>query len=194
MTDEPFWDELGIAWRAVPPASAVPLDRIEAHFRRESVLLRLAIGAAALTGTAFLTLGVFTLWQGWKLAAWNFGARGLALLIIAVIMGLIARALWPVRGGDNARSLSDFVDVGLTRSMQGLRVCALSFAVCASAAGLGVIGAVLRTMAGHPPVVPVAVDLALVALIAGGVAAERRRFRREQARFAYLRDALRRTD
>jgi hypothetical protein len=194
MTDEPFWDELGIAWQAATPAAEVPLDRMKAHFRTESRLLLGAIGASAVVGTALLALAAFTFSQAWRLGAWNFGTRGLALLIIGTILWLIARTLWPVRSSDNARSLSDFADVGLARSAQGLRVCALSFAVCAAAAVLGIIGAVLRTMAGHPPVMPVAVGLGLLAVLAGGVAAERRRFRREQARFAYLRDALRHAD
>ena len=191
MTDEPFWDELGIAWQATTPAAAVPLDRMRAHFRTESRLLLGAMAASAVVGTALLALAVFTFSQAWGLGAWNFGTRGLALLIIGTILWLIARALWPVRSSDNARSLSDFADVGFARSVQGLRVCALSFGVCAAAAILGVIGAALRTLAGHPPVVPVAVGLAMVAVLAGGVAAERRRFRRELARFAYLRNALR---
>ncbi|HEY7808163.1 MAG TPA: hypothetical protein VIC34_13280 [Croceibacterium sp.] len=194
MTEEPFWDELGIAWQAAAPAATVPPDRMKAHFRTESRLLLAAIAACMVVGTAMLALAVFTFWQAWQLAAWNFGTRGLALLIIGTSLWLIVRALWPVRGSDNARSLSDFADLGFARSAQGLRVCALSFGVCVAAAVLGVIGAVLRTMAGHPPVVPVAAGLALVAVLAGGVAAERRRFRREQARFAYLREALRHAD
>jgi hypothetical protein len=194
MTDEPFWDELGIAWQAATPAAAVPLDRMKAHFRTESRLLLAAIAACSVVGTAMLALAVFTFWQAWRLAAWNCGTRGLALLIIGTILLLIVRALWPVRGSDAARSLSDYAELGFARAAQGLRVCALSFGVCAAAALLGVIGALLRTRAGHPPVVPVAVGLALVAVLAGGVVAERRRFAREQARFAYLRDALRRVD
>lgn len=191
MTDEPFWDELGIAWQSASPASAVSLDRMEAHFRNQSLLLRIVIVACGLAGTAMIALAGFTFWQAWRLGALNFGTRVLALLIVGAILWLIARALWPVRGSDSARSLSDFAELGLARATRGLRVCALSFAVCAAAAALGLIGAVLRTMAGHPPVVPVAIDLVLVALVAGGVASERRRFRREQARFAYLREALR---
>ena len=194
MTEEPFWDELGIAWQTAAPAATVPPDRMKAHFRTDSRLLLAAIAACMVVGTAMLALAAFTFWQAWQLAAWNFGTRGLALLIIGTSLWLIVRALWPVRGSDNARSLSDFADLGFARSAQGLRVCALSFGVCVAAAVLGVIGAVLRTMAGHPPVVPVAAGLALVAVLAGGVAAERRRFRREQARFAYLREALRHAD
>lgn len=191
MTKEPFWDELGIAWQAAAPALDVPLQRMKAHFRRESHLLRGAIVAAAIAGAALLAISAFTFLQAWRLAAWNFGTRGLALLIAGAALWLIVRALWPVRGSDNARSLSDFADLGFARATKGLRVCALSFAVCGAAAALGVIGAVFRTMAGHPPAVPVAIDLALLALFAGGVASERRRFLREQARFAHLRQALR---
>jgi len=191
MTEEPFWDELGIAWQTASPAAALPPERMKAHFRTESRWLGGLLAACGLVGTAMLALAAFTFWQAWRLAAWNFGTRGLALLIVGVILWLIVRVLWPVRGSDAARSMSDFAELGLARSAQGLRVCALSFAICGTAAILGTIGAVVRTLAGHPPVVPVAIDLGLLALLAGGVASERRRFRREHARFAYLRDALR---
>ena len=174
MTDEPFWDELGIAWQIASPAPDVPLDQMKARFRRESLLLRGAIAAAAIAGAGLLAISAFTFWQAWRLAAWSFGARGLALLIAGLAMWLIVRTLWPVRANHNSRSLRDFVDLGFARSTQGLRVCALSLAVCGTAAALGLIGAVLRTMNGHPPAVPVAIALALVALIAGGVASERR--------------------
>ena len=32
MTEEPFWDELGIAWQTATPAAAVPPERMKAHF------------------------------------------------------------------------------------------------------------------------------------------------------------------
>ena len=86
MTDEPFWDELGIAWQAATPAAAVPLDRMKAHFRRELLRIRMAIWLAGLGGTGLAALGAFTLWQGWRLGALNFGTRGLAVLIVAGIL------------------------------------------------------------------------------------------------------------
>lgn len=191
MTDEPFWDELGIAWQAASPARDVPLERMKAHFRREARRVRLAIWLAGIGGTVLGALGIFTLWQGWRLGALNFGTRGLAVLIVAGILWLMVAILWPVRGGDDARSLSQFADLGLSRAQQSRRAVVLGLAGCAVAAVLGTVGWVLRASAGHPPTQSPIIDLAVLALLAAIVEALRRHFRGEEARFAYLRQALR---
>jgi len=191
MTDEPFWDELGIAWRAASPAADISLDRMKAHFRRETRQFRLAISLAGLGGTGLGVLGVFTAWQGWKLGAVNFGTRGLAVLIVAGILWVIVATLWPVRGGDDVRSLSDFADLGLARAKRSRRAVVLGLAGCAVAAVLGVIGTALRTAADHPPALSPFIDLAVLALMAVIVEALRRHFRSEAARFAYLQQSLR---
>lgn len=189
MTDEPFWDELGIAWQSTAPASDVPLDRMRANFRRQTTQIRLAVLLAALGGAALGALGAFTLWQGWRLEAWNFVARGLAVLIVAAILWVAAATLWPVRN-DDALSLSEFADLGLARARRSRRTVVLGLIACAVAAVLGTIGAVMRFAAGDPPELSPIISLALLALMAAIVEALRRRFRSEEARFAYLRKAL----
>jgi len=189
MTDEPFWDELGIAWQALTLPAGMPLERMKAHCRRESRQVRLAIWLAGVGGTALAILGAFTVWQGWRLAALNFGVRGLAVLIVAAILWLMVGTLWPVRGGD-ARSLSDFADLGLARAKRSRRAVVLGLAGCAAAALLGTVGWALRSAADHPPAMSPLIDLAVLALLAVIVEALRRHFLREEARFAYLRRTL----
>jgi hypothetical protein len=191
MTDEPFWDELGIAWQAATPVSSVPLDRMTARFPRESARIRLAMALAAVGGTVLAVLGTFTLWQGWRLAAWNFGARGLAVLIVAAMAWAAVIILWPVRRGDDARSFSDFAELGFARAKRSRRVVVLALAACVIAALFGSLGAALRYAAGDPPELSPVISIALLALLAGIVEALRRRFRGEEARFGYLRNALR---
>jgi hypothetical protein len=193
MTPEPFWDELGIAWRAASPLN-VPLDRMKAHFRRESRFLRAALGTGILFATAGLALAGFTFWQAWRLAALNFVTRGAAIAILSAIMWVIVATLWPVRGSDDARSLSDFAALGLARARRGLRTVVLGFVACGLAGIFGFIGLAIRTSAGHPPALSPAVYLAFLALCAMAVELDRRRLRRQQARFAYLRDALHRAE
>jgi hypothetical protein len=188
---EPFWDELGIAWQAMSPLPAVPAERMKAHFHRETRQVRLAIALAALGGTSLAALGAFTLWQGWRLGAVNFGTRGLAVLIVAGILWAMVAKLWPVRGQEEARSLSDYADLGLARARGSRRAVVLGLAGCVVAGVLGVIGTMLRTAAGSPPALSPFVDLAVLALVAVIAEALRRRFRNEEARFAYLRDSLR---
>jgi hypothetical protein len=189
MTDEPFWDELGIAWRAATPAGNGSLDRMRASFRRQAQQIRLAVALAVLGGTGLGALGAFTLWQGWKLAALNFGTRGLAVLIVAAILWVTAATLWPVRN-DDALSLGDFADLGLARARRCRRAVVLALAGCTAAAVLGTVGWALRTAADHPPALSPVIDLAVLALLAAIVEALRRHFRGEEARFAYLRKAL----
>lgn len=191
MTNEPFWDELGIAWKALTPTAGVSLERMKAHFRRESRQIRLAICLAAFGGTGLGALGAFTVWQGWRLAAWNFGTRGLAVLIVAGMLWVMVATLWSVREGGNARSLSDFADLGLARARRSRRAVVLGLAGCAVAGVLGTVGWALRSAADHPPALSPVIDLAVLALMAVIVEALRRHFRREEARFAYLRQALR---
>jgi hypothetical protein len=189
MTDEPFWDELGIAWRAAPPAASGSLDRMRASFRRQARQVRLAVALAAVGGTGLGALGAFTLWQGWRLGALNFGTRGLAVLIVAAILWLMAATLWPVRN-DDALSLSEFADLGLARARRCRRAVVLGLTGCAVAAVLGTVGWALRTAADHPPALSPVIDLAVLAVLAVIVEALRRHFRGEDARFAYLKRAL----
>jgi hypothetical protein len=189
---EPFWDELGIAWQATP-APEVPLERMKAHFRHASRQIGLAIWFAGLGGTFLAALGAFTVWQGSRQGALNFEIRGIAVLIVAAILWVMVGTLWPVRGG-NARSLSEFAEIGLARAKRSRRELVMALAACAVAAVLGVIGTIVRTAADHPPAMSPLIDLAILALLAGIVEALRRRFRGEEARYAYLRDAVRSSD
>lgn len=191
MTNEPFWDELGIAWQALSPAPTIQLDRMKARFRRETLQIRLAVFLAALFGTLGIVLGFFTLWQGWRLGAANFGVRGLAVLIVAAILWVMVVTLWQVRGSDDARSLHDFAELGWARARRSRRAVVLALTGCAVAAALGVAGTIVRTTADHPPALSPYVDLLVLAVLAVLVEALRRRFRSEEARFAYLRNVLR---
>lgn len=192
MTNEPFWDELGIAWQAMSPTPPISLDRMKAHLRRQSRQIRLAISISALFGTLGAAVGLFTMWQGWRLGALNFGVRGLAVLIVAGILWGMVATLWHVRsGGDDARSLSEFAALGFARAKRSRRAVVLALAGCTVAAVLGVIGTAVRTAADHPPALSPFIDLAVLALMAVIVEALRRRFRSEEARFAYLRTVLR---
>jgi hypothetical protein len=168
----------------------MPLDRMKARFRRESLQIRLAIFLAALFGTLGIPLGVFTVWQGWSLGAVNFGIRGLAVLIVAAMLWMAVGILWRVRGSD-ARSLSDFAELGFERAKRSRRIVVLALAGCAVAAALGVIGTAVRTAADHPPSLSPFIDLAVLAMMAVIVEALRRRFRSEETRFDYLRTAVR---
>jgi hypothetical protein len=190
MTDEPFWDELGIAWQAASPMSTIPLDRMKAHFRLESMMLRAALVVGILAATAGSAVAAFTLGQAWRLAAWNFGARALAALIASGIMWIIVATLWPVRGSDDAASLSDFVDLGLARAVRGLLAVKLGFVGCAVVAVLGIGGTAIRRSSGHPPALSPAVDLAILAVCAIAIELDRRRLLRKRSRFVYLREAL----
>lgn len=193
MSDGPFWDELGIAWQAITPALEAHPDRLHTCFRRQSLLLGAALAGAILIGIGGTALGAFTLWQAWRLTAWNFATRGVALLIIALLACLAAGALWPVRRNENARALSELAAFGLARSTRKLRVVRFGLTACAAAIILGLVGTTVRTAAGHPPALSPVLDVAVIAIVALIFALYGFRARREQARFAYLRRSLSRS-
>lgn len=147
--------------------------------------------ATALDSTFGAAVGVFTVRQGWRLGALNFGVRGLAVLIVAGILWGMVATLWNARRADDVRSLSQFAELGFARAQRNRRAVVLGLTGCAVAAILGVIGTVLRAASDHPAALSPFIDLAVLALVAIIVEALRRRFHGEEARFDYLRKELR---
>lgn len=194
MSNEPFWDELGIAWQATTPAIESRPDRLQTRFRRQSRLFGSAIAGSALLGAMAAALGALTLWQAWRLGTWNFAARGLALLLTAVLAWVAVGVLWPVRASEHSKSLTELADFGFARSTRALKVVRLGLAACAIAAILGIVGTAIRTASGRPPALSPVIDLVILTLVAAALAAHGRAFGNERRRFAHLRQALRQPD
>jgi len=171
MTERPdaYWDELGVAWSAICPDVNVIARRFESRLRRQSRLIAIALVAAVPVIIAGLLLGAFTIWAGAAAGAWNFVARGIAIVVVSLLAGAGAAALLPVRGSDMARSLAEMLELAAARARRALLIVRLGLCACGVAAALGVAGTLIRTRLSGPPLLPPAIDLLILAAFAAGL-------------------------
>ena len=164
-----YWDDLGVAWRAINPDVSVIAPRIEVRVRRQSALIvaTLAIGLP-LSAIGF-GLGVFTIWRGWTTGSWNFATRGAAIVTIAILIAIAMVSLLGVRGSRAAAPVSAMLDLSIARAQRALIVIRLGMAACAVAAVLGLVGTAIRSRLSGPPLMSPIVDLVLLALTALGL-------------------------
>ena len=144
-------------------ASKGSVPGLRASQQRQSLLIGGAIVGGGVVAAAGLALGAFTLWQGWSLGAWNFAARGTAILLCSGLVLFAVRSLLPVRSNSQARSGAALVDLGLARAIRALGAMRLGLAGCAIAGAFGLAGVAIRYAAGDPPALSPAVDVVLLA-------------------------------
>jgi hypothetical protein len=164
-----YWDDLGVAWRAINPDLSVIAPRIEARVRRQSALIiaTLAIGLP-LSAIGFC-LGVFTIWRGWTTESWHFVSRGAAIATMAILAAVAVLALLSVRGGRTAAAVSEMLDLSIARAQRTLIGIRLGMAACLVAAVMGLVGTAIRSRLSGPPLMSPIVDLVLLALCALGL-------------------------
>jgi hypothetical protein len=190
MTTDAYWDELGIAWKAAETDVTALTPSLKANIRRQSLLIAVGgVGAATLSLAGFV-IGPLTIWIGVTGGTWHFVVRGIAILVVAAMLAASARALSSVRATDNALALPDMIDLSIGRAVRMLRVIRLALLSCAIAGILGMVGAAIRSSISRPPAMSPLVDLALLALLAIGLALYRRGVRADLAKFEYLRRVL----
>lgn len=187
---EPYWDELGIAWVATVPETQAISPAVKKKLRRQSRLISAGVVLSASLSVVGLILGLATIWIGLTTGAWNFISRGIAVLAVAALAATATRALFPVRGSEEARSLSDMIDLSLLRARRSDLTITLGLYACAVAALFGLIGAAIRSQLSGPPKMSPIVDLAFVALVALALGLCRGRVRHTLVKFQYLQRAL----
>jgi hypothetical protein len=186
-----YWDDLGVAWRAINPDVPVIAARIEARVRRQSALIvaTLVIGLP-LTAIAF-ALGVFTIWRGWTSGAWNFATRGTAIVTISILMAIAVVSLLGVRGGRGAAPVTEMLDLSIARAQRTLMGIRLGMAACLVAAVMGLMGTAIRSRVSGPPLMSPIIDLALLALCALALFAWGRNLELQRERLRAVHRALR---
>jgi len=160
-----YWDDLGIAWRAIDVDVDVVMPRLQSRLRRQSLLIRTALVLGLPTASFAIVLGALTVWWGWSSSTWNFVTRGIAIGVIAALALKTLLSLASVRDSADARALMDMLDLAIRRARTTLVTIHVALSACAVAAVLGGIGAVIRTHAGNPPALSPVVDVALLALV-----------------------------
>lgn len=187
MTNDSYWDELGIAWCMNRTSTDMVMSKLQARFRRQSILIVTCLVIGLLLGGFGAMLGAFTLWRGWTSETWNFVTRGIALLVTSGIVFMAALRLARVMGGDSVKALPEMLDLNIARARTLLASVYSGLSACAVAMVLGLVGTTLRTTA---PAMPPVLDLAILALLALGLFLYGRRVSTQLAKFRYLRGAL----
>jgi hypothetical protein len=188
--NDAFWDDLGVAWCAINPAVDVIMPRLRARLRRQSLLITAGLSCGLPLGIAGLLLGAFTIWRGQTTGAWNFITRGAAIVAISVLLLVACSRLFRVRATDDAKSLSEMIDLAIARRERTLAAIRLALYACAVAAALGLAGTAIRMHFSRPPAMSPVVDLVILALIAAVLFLYRTYATADLEKFRYLKRAL----
>jgi hypothetical protein len=164
-----YWDELGIAWRAIEPELAILTPRLKARLRRQSLSITGVLVIGLPLSAAGLVLAAFTIWSGLATGTWNFVTRGVAIGLMSSMAAMALSMLLPVRASDAAGVLSEMLDLAIARAQRVLATIRLGYYACAIAAVFGLVGAATRTYLTRPPQLSPAVDLAVLAIFALGL-------------------------
>lgn len=188
--DDPYWDELGIAWRSTERDLDQLAPRLEARLRRQSFAIAAAFALGFPLLCAGIALGAFTIWRGWTTETWNFVTRGIAIVIISALLIRALAAFLPFRTHANSRTLSGMLDIATSRIGRTLFLIRTAIAASIIAAAFGIAGAVIRMRAGSPPHLSPIIDLIIVALIIACLWLCERRTSTENRKLNYLRRTL----
>ncbi len=184
-----YWDDLGVAWRAIEPDVSAITPRIEARVRRQSAQIVATLVIGLPLGAIGFCLGVFTIWRGWTTGSGNFVTRGVAIVTIAILGGIAMLSLLRVRAGGEA-AVSEMLELSIARAQRTLIGIRLGLAACAVGAVMGLVGTAIRTRASGPPLMSPIVDLVLLALSAVGLFAWGRNVRFQLGRLRAVKRAL----
>lgn len=189
-SEDAYWDNLGVAWRAIDPDVERMAPRLQARLRRQSVAITTVLVLGIPLCSAGIVLGVFTIWCGWTTETWNFVTRGIAIvLVLALVLRALASSL-PFGAHKDIQSLSDMLEIASARIKRNQFLVHTAIVVCVIAAVFGVVGTVIRTRAGSSPRLSPIIDLIIIALIVSFLWLYGRTVSVESRKFEYLRRTL----
>ena len=188
--DDGYWDDLGVTWRAVNPDILVIAPRLQASLRRQSAMIGAVLVIGLPLSVGGVGLGVFTIWRGWKFGVWNFVTRGITIAAISILLAIAASSLMAVRGSQNARAVSEMLELAIARARRTLIAMRLGIIGCIGAAVMGVIGTTIRSRLSGPPQMSPVVDVVLLGMFAIGLFVYARDVRLRLERLHALKRAL----
>ena len=115
MTQDAYWDELGLAWTAINPDPQVMMPKVKKRLRRQTTMIAITLFLVLPLSLAGIALGLWTIWFGAASQTWNFIPRGVGIVLIAL---MAAFAAWSFRGElrDGSASLRAMIDLALSRA------------------------------------------------------------------------------
>lgn len=148
--EDAYWDELGIAWTAIEPDLRASMPRMKRRMRWHTLSMVVATFGGIAVGIAGGVLGIWTIWLGLSAGIWNFVTRGIAILVISL---LIAGLGWSSRSAlrGSTETVSAMIELALLRAEKWHLAIRLGYAGCVVAAALGLIGYGIRVHSGRPP-------------------------------------------
>lgn len=192
-SNDVYWDELGVAWRAINPQPSVIAPKLESRLRRQAAAVLGIIMVGVPLSIGGLVLGIYTVWIGWSHGIWNFISRGVAVIAIS---SLLAIAAFSRRGSGRVdlSSLGDMLDLGIVQAERFRRVVQAGYWACGVAGVLGLLGYGIRVHFYRPPAMSPIEPLALLALLAIALFLFGRRVRDDLVRLRYLKGILMRPE
>jgi hypothetical protein len=139
MTQDAYWDDLGLAWTAIRPNPQILAPRLKERLRRQTAFAAVIFFAGVPLSLAGCALGVWTVWFGASTQTWNFIPRGLGLLAIS-LMAVFAAASFRGTLRDDAASLRVMIELSLSRTEKWRQALGLAWFSCAAAALFGMAG------------------------------------------------------
>jgi hypothetical protein len=188
--EDAYWDDLGVAWRAMESDLERMTPRLQARLRRQSFAISTALALGVPLCAAGIALGVATIWHGWTTRTWNFVTRGIAITVISALLIRALASFLPFRAHTGIRSLSDMLDIAIARIRRTLFLIRAAIAASIIAAVFGIVGTEIRTRAGSPPHLSPIIDLIIVALIVSILWLYERTLSAEGRKFEFLRRTL----
>lgn len=189
MTQDAYWDELGLAWTAASPDIQVIVPRLKARMRRQSVAASVLVFAGLPVSLAGIALGLWTIWRGVSAEAWFFLTRGIAILTISLLAGFAA---WSFKCAlqDTSHSLAAMIGSALLRAQRWQAALRLGYFCCAIALLFGTLGYLLRIQMGKPSAMPLWPALILLPLLWLVLYLLQRKAADDIARYRYLKQLL----
>jgi len=187
MTQDAYWDELGLAWTAISPD--IIATHLKENLRRQSIFTALAVFATFPISLAGIALGIWTLWHGAFAQAWFFVTRGTAILMMSLMAGFAASSFIPLLA-DRTQSVAAMIASALARAQRWHKAVRLGYLGLAVAALFGTAGYFLRVQAGKPPALSPLEPLVLLALLALVLFLLQRKARDDIAKYRHLQRLL----
>jgi hypothetical protein len=185
-----YWDDLGVAWRAIEIDIDAVTPRLRSQLRRQSLLIRAALVLGVPLAACGIVLGALTVWWGWTTETWNFVTRGIAIGVVSALVLKTLVSFVSIRTDADARALAEMLDLAIRRARTTAVVIRVGLFSCAIAAVLGTVGAVIRTRAARPPALSPVVDVVVLVLVTAILLLYRQHTSVRLAKLRHLQEAI----
>ena len=139
MTQDAYWDDLGVAWTAIKPDPQTMAPAMKQRLRRQTAMAAAILFAGFPLSLAGVMLGAWTIWFGASTQTWNFIPRGIGIVVISLLAGFASGVFRGVLR-DEAQSLRAMLELALARAQKWHQAVRLAFFSCILAAISGGTG------------------------------------------------------